>query len=127
MGLRDQHAAGARTHIEDLDGFGWPITVTAPDATSLSMVGLSTDIEHTLDPDTGLPVAGRRASVALSLQSLTAGGLGVPRGVASPTAKPWVVSFDDIQGNAHTFKVSRAYPDRAIGIVTCELEQYTPL
>jgi len=32
--------------------------------------------------------------------------------------------FDDINGHSHTFKVSEAMPDRAIGIVTCMLETY---
>lgn len=125
MSLRAQAAADLLGILEDVDGgFGWAITVTDPTGTTVNMTGFSTDIGTTIDPETGVLVAGRRASVALPIARLTALGLGMPRGVASETSRPWVVTFNDISGAARTYKVSQALPDRAIGCVTCMLEAY---
>jgi len=127
MGLREQAAADLKTILEDsAAGFGWPITVTDPAGTEAALVGYSTDISELVDPGTGLAVSGRHASIALALASLTAAGLGMPSGVANQHAKPWLVAFDDVAGNAHTFKVSESRPDRAIGVVVCILELYKP-
>ena len=126
MSLRDQAAADLRTILEDVDGFGWPITVTDPAGTTAALTGFSSDIGETIDPDTGLAVSGRRASVAIPIAALTDAGLGIPRGVHDSSTGAWRVSFDDSAGNTHTLKVSGAFPDRAIGAVTCWLEAYQP-
>lgn len=127
MSLREQAAADLVTFLEDdVTGFAWPITVTDPDGLSVAMKGFSTDIGETIDAETGMAVAGRRASVALPIRTLTANSLGVPRAIADGTGKPWVITFDDIEGNAHTFKVAEAMPDDAVGVVTCLLEAYRP-
>lgn len=127
MNLREQGAADLVAIVEDdADGFGWPITVTNPAGTTAELVGLSTDIGQTIDPETGQAVIGRLASVALPTSRLAALALGIPRGIADASMKPWVITFNDIGGNAHTFKVREAMPDAALGIVTCILEKYMP-
>ena len=127
MGLRERAAADLLRILEDEDsGFGWPFTLTDPDGNSAELVGHSNDIGTTIDPDTGIPVLGRQASIAVALASLTAAGLGIPRPIASSSERPWVVTFDDIQGTAHTFKVATTAPDLGAGIVTCLLEAYVP-
>jgi hypothetical protein len=107
-------------------GFGWPVTVTNPDGASAELVGLSTDIALAVDPDTGQLVTGRQASVALTMQDLDAAGLGRPRAIADENVKPWVVQFDDIEGEAYTFRVDESAPDSAIGMVVCLLGNYVP-
>lgn len=125
MGLREQAAADLKAILEDrTGGFGWDLTLTDPAGVSAALVGLSTDIGLTLDPDTGMAISGRRASVALRIASLTAAGLGIPTGISDQASKPWLVTFDDVDGGAHTFKVIEAQPDRAIGAVVCLLEAY---
>jgi hypothetical protein len=126
VSLRQQAAADLLGIVEDADGFGWPITVTNPIGTTLAMIGLSTDIGQTIDPETGQAVAGRRASVALSIARLEAAGMGIPRNIAEKASKPWVITFADISGASHTYKVATAMPDIAIGCVTCMLESYKP-
>jgi hypothetical protein len=126
VSLREQAAADFLAIAEDVDGFGWPITVTNPDGVSLAMTGMSTDIGHTLDPNTGVLVAGRTASVALSIKRLTDAGLGMPKGVPDEDRKPWTVVFADIGGTARTYKVLQTMPDRAIGCVTCVLGAHRP-
>lgn len=107
-------------------GFGYSITVTDPAAASVALVGFSNDISQIIDPDTGEAVSGRSASVAIRIALLTDAGLGLPVGIADSGSKPWLVTFNDINGNAFTFKVSKSNPDRALGVVTCLLELYTP-
>lgn len=105
-------------------GFGWSITLTDPDGLTDTLTGFSDDISQVVDPDTGQLVSGRLASVALRISSLVAAGFTLPRNVSDNTSKPWVVTFDDINGTAHTFKVRQSDPDRALGLVVCILEGY---
>lgn len=124
MSLLEQAALDCRAIVEDAAGFGWPITVTSPSGQALAMRGLSTDIGMTIDPQTGIAVSERRASVALSIRTLEAAGLELPRAVASETSKPWVVRFADVVGRARDYKVVESHPDRRLGVVTCLLEAY---
>lgn len=106
-------------------GFGYEITVTDPDGTTPPpFTGFSNDISQLIDPDTGQAVSGRLASAALRISSLTAAGLGMPQNVSDATKKPWIIQFNDINGNAYKFKVADGNPDRAIGMVICLLESY---
>ncbi|MCH9837693.1 hypothetical protein K0U83_18670 [bacterium] len=127
MGLRDLAEQDLGVILEgDAYGFRWSLTVTDPEGLSAStLYGFSDDISQTIDPDTGQLVSGRLASVAIRNSSLTAAGFAdLPRGGADSSAKPWIVEFNDINGNAHTFKIRQANPDRALGVVTCILEAY---
>jgi hypothetical protein len=126
MSLRDLAEQDLGRILEDrATGFGWPVTLTDPAGLSDdSLTGFSDDISQTIDPDTGELVSGRLASVALRISSLLAAGFAVPRGVPDQGSKPWVVTFNDINGTAHTFKVRQANPDRALGMVVCILEGY---
>lgn len=110
---------------EDTQGFRWPITVTDPDGKiSSGLYGFSDDIAQVIDPDTGMAVSGRLSSIAIRISSLVLQGFGLPQGIADASKKPWVVVFDDINGNSFTFKVQESNPDRALGVVTCVLELY---
>jgi hypothetical protein len=127
VNLRARAAADlARIHADVAGGFGWAITVTNPAGVSAALTGLSTDVETTIDPETGVAVVGRRASVSLVTAQLEALELGEPKGVADRASKPWLVRFNDIGGAAHTFKVTAALPDRAAGCVVCILGVYVP-
>ena len=122
MSLRAQAALDVRSVLEDLDGFACSITVTDPWGTSAVLTGLAQDISRTIDPDTGLLVAGRLASVTLPLVALFEAGLEEPRGVAESTELPWRVKFADVQGTVRAFKIARTSPDHEAGIIVCELE-----
>lgn len=126
MGLRSIAETDLGLILEDsATGFGFPITVTDPAGLVKPLTGFSDDISQIIDPDTGQAVSGRLASVALRISSLTAAGFTeLPKGIADAASKPWLVAFDDINGNAFTFKVQQSNPDRALGLVTCILETY---
>ena len=125
MGLREKAEADLETILEGSLGFGHPITLTDSDKTTADLTGFSNDIGLLIDPDTGLAVSGRKASIALRISTLIAQGFeDLPKGVQDPTEKPWIVDFNDINGNAFKFKVSSAQPDRGLGVITCILETY---
>lgn len=125
MGLRATAEADLAFILEDADtGFGWSISVTNPAGATADLTGFSNDIAQLIDPDTGQAVSGRLASAVLRVSSLTAAGLDLPVGIADSASKPWLVAFNDINGNAHTFKVAQSNPDRALGIVSLILEAY---
>jgi hypothetical protein len=125
MSLRLQAAADLLSIVQDATtGFGWPIVLTSPEGLTVALMGLSTDVGQTIDPETGVAVSGRRASVAIPIATLTALGMGLPRAIADSSSKPWVVRFQDVHGAPQSYKVQEAMPDRALGIVTCLLEAY---
>lgn len=126
MGLREIAEQDLGFILEgDENGFRWPITVTDPDGNvSSGLYGFSDDISQVIDPDTGQAVSGRLASVSLRISSLALQGLGIPVAIADSSRKPWLVAFDDINGNAFTFKVQESNPDRTLGNVVCILELY---
>lgn len=126
MGLRTEAESVLSEILEDTTLWAWPITVKDPTGKTESMTGRSTDISQVIDPDTGAVVSGRAASVALRISSII--GLGftsLPRGIADTASKPWLITFNDINGTSIAFKIIQTNPDRAVGIVTCHLELYT--
>lgn len=125
MGLRELAAADNRTILNDsVSGFGYSIIVTDPSGVQTPFTGYSNDISQLIDPDTGVAVSGRVASVAINIRDLTEQGLSLPKSIADKTSKPWLITFDDINGNPQTFKVAQSNPDRAIGMLVCVLEFY---
>ena len=125
MSLRELAEADLGVILGDnTAGFGWPITVTDPEDRSAVLVGFTNDIGQLIDPDTGVAVSGRQASIALRMTSLLAAGLGLPKNIAAVDRKPWRIAFDDVVGETHRFKVIESMPDRALGVVTCLLELY---
>lgn len=127
MGLRDQAEQDLGAILEDsVSGFGWPVTLTDPTGLSAALVGYSDDISQIIDPDTGQVVSGRLASAVFRISSLVTAGFTLPRGIVDQASKPWLVAFNDINGNAYTFKIRQSDPDRALGLVVCILEGYGP-
>jgi hypothetical protein len=122
MGLRAQAALDAKAILENsgVDGFGCPIVLTSPAGVATALTGSATDVATSIDPETGVAVTARRASVALALSSLPA----LPVAVADGEGRPWLVAFDDIAGNATLWKVAEVMPDRAMGVVVLLLEGY---
>ena len=129
-GIRAIAEADLANTLEDGDfGFGWPIILTAPDGfvSPEPLMGQQGDISQAIDPDTGQLVAGRQAHVGLRISSITEASYpGLPKNIETPSSKPWRVTFDDLQGNTRTFKISEANPDRTLGIIMCQLEVWEP-
>lgn len=130
MNLRLQAELDLATTLEDnTSGFGWPIVVTDPTGHTNPepIYGMSNDIGLAIDPDTGTAVTGRFASATLRISTLTAAGFAsLPQAVISENSKPWLMSFEDVNGSSYVFKVESSMPDRGLGIVSVTLGKYTP-
>lgn len=128
MSLHDTAAADLLTILEDADtGFGWPMTITDPNGTSAAVVGAYSDIGKEIDANLGVAVAGRTASVVVSLVTLAAEGLAMPENIPESTSKPWTIALTDGTGTARTYKVTNVAPDTTVGLVQLDLEDYEPL
>lgn len=127
MSLADIAGIDLRAILTDSSpsGFASPIIVTDPHGNAATINGLQNDVHLSVDPQTGAMVAGRRASVALSITALAAAGLGEPRAIADPKLKPWRIEFTTPTGKALTMKVAEALPDE-LGCIVCLLETYKP-
>lgn len=114
------------TILENPLDFGCPVVITDPDGNTNSspIYGNCGDIGQVIDPELGVAVSGRRAYLTLRISTLTAQGLGIPVKIADKSKKPWRITFDDVNGQSHTFNVIDSAPDRTIGVVTCELGIY---
>ncbi len=130
MGLRAQAETDLAATLEDAAGWGWPFTIRKPTvadaAAGVDLTGSASDIGVAINPETGMGISGRFPSVSIRITSLTAAGLGLPRGVADSAGRPWRITFADIEGTAGAYKVREARPDRALGVVVCLLELYAP-
>lgn len=124
MGLRDQAELDLKTTLEG--EWSVSITVTDPDGKVATLKGQSGDIGALIDPDTGIPIAGRTAHVALRRSSLAAAGLGIPQVIASPESMPWRFRFDGFAGESNEFIVRHSFPDRTLKIITCIVEHWKP-
>ena len=129
MGLRaDAEKDLAFILEDDTRGGAWPVILISPAGTAKPLKGFTNDIAQLIDPDTGQAVSGRLATVSLRISSLIAAGFTtLPESVSDESTKPWLITFNDINGESYTFKISESNPDRAIGIVTCMLEKYINL
>lgn len=126
MSLRDLAAQDLAAIMQDkVTGFGWDIVLSTPLGVKLPFVGFSTDIAQAVDPETGTLISGRLASVAVPMTALYAAGLtDLPRALPDSNARPWLVSFADVDGLPYKFKVAETRPDRAIGSLVMLLETY---
>jgi hypothetical protein len=125
MSLRTLAESDLRTILNDqTNGFGWSIDVTDPSETTQTLSGLSNDVTQAIDPETGQIISSRLVTVSISIQDLIDVGFALPRNISDGSLKPWIVTFNDIVGTSHTFKVKESNPDRALGIVVLILERY---
>jgi len=124
MSLRTQAEADLASTLEASQDFGFPIVLTDPSGNvSNGLMASAGDIGASIDPDTGMPVSGRRALLTVRMATLTAQGFTtLPEGVQAATASPWIVAFAGPSSGTQLYKVKRSMPDRTLGIVTMDLE-----
>lgn len=123
MGLLDVVAADLRRILGDTSLFALPITITDPDGQTVVVNGQQRDISLSIDPGTGVQVAGRTASVALSYGALIEAFDELPVGVAEEGGKPWLVAFTAPTGGPQLLEVTQCVPD-TLGCVVLTLGAY---
>lgn len=125
MNLRELATADHRLIVEDVaGGFGRELTFVDPGGVSAIINGFWNDIGQSLDLQSGQLIAVTVAFVRVTLGALIAGNLGVPEAIADKKRKPWVVSFKDMAGRQHDYKINKVFVDRTMNAVDCYLENY---
>lgn len=109
--------------MNDTTSFGVAMVLRNPDNETLEINGLENDIGLSIDPETGVAVAGRKASVAVSYQDLLDGGFELPENIPDDTETPWLVTWTPMSGGPQTMKIVGTIPDK-LGIVVLQLEAY---
>ena len=112
-----------RSVLTATSGFAVPIVLTDPEGTEHEISGIAADIGLTIDPDTGVMVHGRKATVAISLALLAELGLSIPEAQPDEDTRPWLVTWTPSTGPAQTMAVVGAIPDK-LGCVVLELSAY---
>ncbi len=114
MSLRRQVALDTQGILEDAAmGAGWPLRITPPGGTAVPITGFSNDIHLLVDADTGQGISARTVTVAISLLTLAANNMQLPRNIADLNSKPWLVQFDNNQGQTLNYKVVEVMPDQS--------------
>ncbi len=117
--------------------FGWPVRLRDPGGSETFFNAVINDVAQAIDPQTGVPVAGRTISATFSmadLQNVLVEGdefsfavlTRDPVQVSDTELKPWLVSFKDTLGHDLTFKIKEVLPDRTLGLLVCLLDFYKP-
>ena len=125
MSLRAQAEADLAVTLEAATDFGQPFTLTDPAGFSSveQLYGAAGDIGQVIDPETGIAVSGRHATLTARMSTLTAAGYSaLPEGIASTATPPWLVEFAGASTAAQKYKVKASLPDRTLGLVTLILE-----
>lgn len=122
--LRELAERDLGTILETTDGgFGRPVVLTDPSGTSATIDGMTGNISNAIDPETGAEIVGDFPSVTLRISSILAAGLAMPVQEKHTGATAWRVSFEDLAGTTHTFRVQRPEPDYTLGFVNLKLER----
>ena len=123
-----QAEADLAVTLESPGDFGQPFTLTDPAGfeSATQLYGNPADIGQTIDPETGLPIAGRHVSMSVRISTLTAAGYAspLPVGIADALLKPWRVTFVGTSTGSQRYKVASSMPDRKLGLVTLILEAW---
>ncbi len=126
MGLLDIARADVRQILNDTSATGPGVagTLTDPGGTTSSLTGVPNDIASQIDPDLGVPVAGRTISFAGAIDDLPAGTR--PRNIQSTDSAPWLLAYANTTGApVVTYKIVETRPDEVAGSFVMFLDLYT--
>lgn len=124
MSLLSDLASTARDILSNTADFAVSMVVTSPEGRKVTVAGIAADIGLSIDPETGVSIAGRKASVAISSALLAENGLELPRNIPENDKRPWVVEWTPPTGPAQKMKVVSTIPDK-LGVVILQLEKYS--
>jgi hypothetical protein len=125
VGLLDVARADVRRILNDTSvaGPGVAGTLTDPSGATSPLTGIPNDIASQIDPDLGVPVAGRTISFAGALDDLPVGTR--PRSIQSTDSAPWLLAYANTTGAAVvTYKVIETRPDEVAGSFVMFLDTY---
>lgn len=124
MGLIDQAKKDIEQITSNLDGFGVEMTLTAPTSQSITIKGLHKKHHLGIDPEKGVAVNTKTASVSFSEKFLTDQGYPVRNSKGVVDLKKHLVDVKDSTGNSEKYIIEQWFPDETIGLIVCILGTY---
>lgn len=123
MGLIEQ----AKRDLEQITGntneFGVPMTLIAPNSTTLAIVGIHAK-HHTGFDEQGFPVNSKIASIAISEKQLTDASYPVRDANGEVNLRRHKVRAYDSTGIENEYMIDEFFPDETIGLIVCILKDY---
>ncbi len=105
---------------DNVNGFGTPITLTAPDTTTLDIVGLATKHHIGIDDD-GNVVNTKNAHISFSEKQLIDGGYPTRDADGEVSLFGHKATWIDSTGTTITYVIREFFPDETIGVILCIL------
>jgi hypothetical protein len=123
MGLMDQAKADIKQITSNAEEFGKEITLTAPDDSVATVIGLHT--KHHLGVDTdGNRINTKNAHISVSESLLTDQSYPVRGSDGEVSLKNHKVSVSDSTGTVCTYRIKETYPNESTGLIVCILSDY---
>jgi hypothetical protein len=123
MGLMDQAKADIKQITSNAEEFGKEITLTAPDDSVATVIGLHT--KHHLGVDTdGNRINTKNAHISVSESLLTDQSYPVRGSDGEVSLKNHKVSVSDSTGTFCTYRIKETYPNESTGLIVCILSDY---
>lgn len=110
-----------RFSSDKVTGFAEEITLTAPDATTITLNGLHSKIYLGVDTD-GVTVSSKKAHVSFSEKFLTDASYPVRNTAGEVDLKNHKVDVKDSTGVVKNYVVEEWFPDEEVGFIVCILE-----
>ena len=125
MNLREIAAVDHAAILSDVSqGFAIPLTITNPAGVSVTLAGFASDVGEVVDPESGIPVIGRRATISFVQDPIVEAGLGPIVAIVDDNRRPWLASFADAHGVVRIYKITGVMPETDLGSLRCSLETY---
>lgn len=105
---------------DSVNGFGTAITLTAPDTTTLEIVGLATKHHIGIDDD-GNVVNTKNAHISFSEQQLIDASYPTRNADNEVSLYGHKATWIDSTGSSITYVIREFFPDETIGVILCIL------
>jgi len=105
---------------DNVNGFGTEINLTAPNTTTLDIVGLATKHHIGIDDD-GNVVNTKNAHISFSEQQLIDGGYPTRDADGEVSLYGHKATWIDSTGTTITYVIREFFPDETIGVILCIL------
>lgn len=124
MGLIDQAKKDIEQITSNSNEFGVSMTFTAPTSKTATVTGLHKKHHLGIDPEKGVAVNTKTASVSVSEKFLADAGYPVRNGNGVVDLKKHLVAVKDSTGTTETYIIEQWFPDETIGLIVCTLGTY---
>jgi hypothetical protein len=123
VSLYDRARLDSARILNSPQGFTVPVVLTSPTNVEYSLRGFFIDVNLDIDPQTGLPIVGRKAAITVSVYDANGEEQLVDENPAD-TAGRWLATFTNTVGETVTYSCAeKPMYDRTLGQITLLLKK----